>query len=219
MLKIVNALFETVSDIAINLLSSDYTVIWANSGMVANVKRPINELIGKPCYEAFRRRNSPCPVCLLKIVSETKKPLVAERWLDLPDQERQHAEVRAYPIFDRHGSVQYLFEILTLITDKKKDDEKRTRYIELLEKTLRESEAQNSTRFLRQTDLNAEGLTARQREALCLIGKGFSNKQIASVLGVGVETVKTHVKNIFLRIGTGDRAEAAAWAAIHHILM
>lgn len=50
--------------------------------------------------------------------------------------------------------------------------------------------------------------TAREREVLAMISQGFSNKRIARILEISPETVKSHVKNIFLKLAVGTRAEA-----------
>ena len=97
--------FESAPDIAVNLLNKGYTVLWANKLMAVAVERPLNEMIGKPCYEVWRRRESPCPICLLNIVSEMRRPCITERWIDLPGKKRRFAEIRAYPVF----GIQYKF--------------------------------------------------------------------------------------------------------------
>jgi len=51
-------------------------------------------------------------------------------------------------------------------------------------------------------------LTPRQLETLLLVSKGFSNKEIAGFLDVSPETVKSHLKDIFLRFGVANRMEA-----------
>jgi DNA-binding NarL/FixJ family response regulator len=51
-------------------------------------------------------------------------------------------------------------------------------------------------------------LTPREREVLVLIAHGLTNHEIASSLDVTLETIKTHVKRIFMKIGVHDRAQA-----------
>jgi DNA-binding NarL/FixJ family response regulator len=53
-------------------------------------------------------------------------------------------------------------------------------------------------------------LSAREREVLALIAAGRSNKSIALELAISEETVKTHLKNIRLKLGAHDRAHAVA---------
>lgn len=51
-------------------------------------------------------------------------------------------------------------------------------------------------------------LTTREDEILDLLGKGLRNHEIADVLGISDETVKTHVKSVFRKLGVSDRVEA-----------
>lgn len=54
-------------------------------------------------------------------------------------------------------------------------------------------------------------LTTRQREVLALVAKGRTNGEIASELGIGFDTAKTHVSEILGRLGVDTREEAADW--------
>ncbi len=54
----------------------------------------------------------------------------------------------------------------------------------------------------------AAGLSPRERSVLELIGQGQSNKEIARALSIAPETVKSHVKNIFAKLGVQRRAQA-----------
>jgi DNA-binding NarL/FixJ family response regulator len=55
-------------------------------------------------------------------------------------------------------------------------------------------------------------LTTREREVLIGIGRGLSNRDLAEELFISDNTVKTHVKRIFLKIGARDRAQAVVIA-------
>lgn len=52
------------------------------------------------------------------------------------------------------------------------------------------------------------GLTARQREVLTLVARGMTNTEIAAAMVIVEATVKTHVSNVFARLGIRDRAQA-----------
>jgi LuxR family maltose regulon positive regulatory protein len=59
-----------------------------------------------------------------------------------------------------------------------------------------------------------ETLTAREREVVLMISQGLSNKRIARDLEISPETVKSHVKRIFLKLSVGTRTEAVVRAAL-----
>lgn len=56
------------------------------------------------------------------------------------------------------------------------------------------------------------GLTQRESEVLELIVQGNSNRAIAGRLVLGEETVKSHVRSIYRKLGVTDRAQAVAYA-------
>ncbi len=55
-------------------------------------------------------------------------------------------------------------------------------------------------------------LTRRELEVLGLIVAGKANKRIASLLGIGEGTIKTHVNRILSKLGVEDRTQAATQA-------
>ncbi|MFE8034439.1 LuxR C-terminal-related transcriptional regulator [Thiohalocapsa marina] len=55
-------------------------------------------------------------------------------------------------------------------------------------------------------------LTSRQQQILRMIGRGYSNKQIATELHLAENTVKVHVTNILRQLGVGNRTEAVTLA-------
>ena len=56
------------------------------------------------------------------------------------------------------------------------------------------------------------GLSTREIEILELIAKGLRNKEIASALGIGQETVQTHIKRLFVKLHVSDRTAAVTVA-------
>jgi DNA-binding NarL/FixJ family response regulator len=61
-------------------------------------------------------------------------------------------------------------------------------------------------------NLGQETLTPTESNVLRMIVGGMSNKEIAFAQDVSENTVKTHVKNIFDKIGVSDRTSAATMA-------
>lgn len=60
----------------------------------------------------------------------------------------------------------------------------------------------------------AYNLTRREREVLLLIGRDFTNQDIANHLIIEVGTVKNHVHNILSKLKVNSRREAAAYLAM-----
>ena len=55
-----------------------------------------------------------------------------------------------------------------------------------------------------------EVLTPREAEVLELLQSGRSNAEIANALHVGVETVRTHVRRVYRKLGVKTRRELRA---------
>ena len=60
-----------------------------------------------------------------------------------------------------------------------------------------------------------DGLTQREVEVLRLIAAGKSNREISEELVITLNTVFRHVSNIFTKIGSSNRVEAASYASRH----
>lgn len=57
-----------------------------------------------------------------------------------------------------------------------------------------------------------DSLTGREQEVLSLLGKNFSNQEIARALFISESTVKTHLRSIFRKLGVRNRSEASVQA-------
>ena len=56
-----------------------------------------------------------------------------------------------------------------------------------------------------------ESLSSRERELLQLLTEGKDNNSIAATLGISVNTVEKHLKNVYSKLGVNSRAEAILW--------
>jgi DNA-binding NarL/FixJ family response regulator len=55
-----------------------------------------------------------------------------------------------------------------------------------------------------------EALTDREEEILRLIARGYRSKEVAEALGISVQTVETHLRNIYDKLHVRSRAGAVA---------
>ena len=62
-------------------------------------------------------------------------------------------------------------------------------------------------------------LTQREQEVLALMALGSSNREIAHELYLSVDTVKTHVRTLFQKLGVSNRTQAALTAAEYGSLL
>jgi two-component system nitrate/nitrite response regulator NarL len=79
---------------------------------------------------------------------------------------------------------------------------------EVLAKVVR----QGDTASMAETASPFDDLTPREREILCHLSEGQSNKVIARNLGISDGTVKLHVKSILRKLDVHSRVEAAVMA-------
>ncbi len=60
----------------------------------------------------------------------------------------------------------------------------------------------------------AASISTREQEVLRLVSAGLSNKEIAARLSLSNSTVKTHLANIYLKLGVNSRIQAVAQAQV-----
>ena len=60
--------------------------------------------------------------------------------------------------------------------------------------------------------------TAREREVLRLIARGYAYKEIAKELFISVKTVETHVSSVLRKLQLSNRHELSRWAAARRLI-
>lgn len=61
-------------------------------------------------------------------------------------------------------------------------------------------------------------ISPREHEVLKLAADGLTNKEIASKLGIGMYTVRDHLRNVYEKLEVVDRAQAVATAMRLHLI-
>ncbi len=111
-----------------------------------------------------------------------------------------------YPVFDANGNP---VSSITLNVDSNQKNVGRPMK-ESDEKRLDQSISKANESLI-------AALTKRELEVLAFMGKGQTNREIAIKLNISPHTVKSHVINIFNKLGVSDRTQAAVWAVRHQL--
>ncbi|MEQ9764803.1 MULTISPECIES: response regulator transcription factor [Streptococcus] len=81
-----------------------------------------------------------------------------------------------------------------------------------------ETEVEKKLKYHDENPALHEDLTAREKDILHLLAKGYDNQTIADELYISLKTVKTHVSNILAKLQVDDRTQAVVYAFRHHLV-
>jgi DNA-binding NarL/FixJ family response regulator len=70
----------------------------------------------------------------------------------------------------------------------------------------------------REIDLLVNSLSPREQQILALLAAGWNNRRIAESCYLSVNTVRTHVQNVLVKLGVHSKLEAAAFAVRHGVV-
>ena len=68
------------------------------------------------------------------------------------------------------------------------------------------------------SDGELDSLTARERDVLRLIARGYSYREVGGELFISVKTVETHVSSVLRKLQLSNRRELARWAVSRRLV-
>ncbi len=164
------------------VVDPNYRLISANNGYCCQVKIPLANLIGRPCYEVSHHRSTPCYEmedgceCAVKHCFETGKPhRTIHTHYDKHDK-AIYIETNAYPLINEDGTIGAAIETLVDVSDRvlmeKHLEEVKEKYRKLYDDApdmMQTIDRQGNILICNRTEALALGYTPEE-----MIGKPFS---------------------------------------------
>ena len=133
--KFIKDILESVDEGFI-VIDPEYRIISANRAYSKQVKMPVEEIIGKHCYEISHHRDEPCfeagEECAVMKTFETGEPYSAvHKHLD-KEGNPVYAEMKSFPMKDERGRITSVIETINDITERVKLEE-QLRHVQKME--------------------------------------------------------------------------------------
>lgn len=153
-------IIDSIPDV-IGIQGHEHTIICYNQAGYTLLQKDHSEVCGKKCYELIGLEK-PCENCATSETYQTKSPAQVQKYID---HFGMWFDVRAYPVLDENGNIQYVVEHLRDITKEKQIEEE----LEKSRKSL-EYRVEERTRelFEANTLLKNENMIRRKAEALAI---------------------------------------------------
>lgn len=155
------------------------------------------------------------PTCLAFAGALSKKQTTTDQ---CPGFARPLYENVVYPIYDMNGNLATTVEIEVdtdeIIRTNGTEDESIAK---TGKKSIGRKQKNNTISTQRSLEFHTD-LTDREIQVLRLVAEGATNTEISDTLSISHHTVKSHVVNIFNKLGVNDRTQAAVWAIRHGVI-
>ena len=123
------------------------------------------------------------------------------------------SENAVYPVFDARGNLVNSVSLRINTSGLKNRLQEQRARIRTLEASLKADVPDDArVETSRSAAKDTFGLTGREIETLKLIAEGYTNNEISGLLFISPHTVKSHMINIFNKMGVNDRTRAAVLA-------
>lgn len=206
------------------VLDPEFRFLWLNREMARIYQTRPKLARGRICYQLASGQPQPCPDCPVRAAQKSGRREVSQKYKDFPGGVRKFGELCAFPVRGPESKNLATLLMVIDITDKivvdREDIFRRfAQWMPALQympqspvKTWSKASAEGRAGHGRPSN---HGLTRRETHVLRLLARGQANTEIASRLQISPHTVKSHVINIFNKLGVNDRIQAAVWAARH----
>jgi len=124
-------------------------------------------------------------------------------------------ETATFPVYDEQGNVIRTVSMDIDTVGLRREIDHREMRIQELQSRLAEFETAHTESFDAANASLPLPLTRREIQVLRRIVAGATNREVSASLHISMHTVKSHVVSIFNKLGVNDRAQAAAWGAVH----
>jgi PAS domain S-box-containing protein len=209
------------------VIDNGFRYLWLNREMARLYQTQPDRVTGQVCYKMTHHQDGPCRDCPVAAAQISGRREIIQKYKDFPDGSRKFGEVSAFPICGSHKKIVATLVMIIDITDKiVVDIDSAYQMLARMIPSLQGAMPQPRYLFAPQRANGKNGrpltknhnLTQRETQVLHLVTKGCSNTQIASRLGISPHTVKSHVINIFNKLGVNDRIQAAVVATKRKII-
>jgi len=112
------AILTGIGDL-ITVQNKNFDIIWVNQPIIDLY----GDVIGKKCYEVYKRSTEPCSDCYIETVFNEGKMLFAERPIVMPNGKLRHNLLSSSPVRDAEGNIVAMLEIVKDITNRKQLEE------------------------------------------------------------------------------------------------
>lgn len=127
-------------------------------------------------------------------------------------------ENAVYPIYDKDGNLATTVAIEIDTNESKRANDIEDESVAKTEKKSAELKQKDNTVSQKYSVEVYTELTDREIQVLRLVSEGATNTEISETLSISHHTVKSHVVNIFNKLGVNDRTQAAVWATRHGVI-
>lgn len=124
-LGLLREIFENLGN-GLLVIDKDFRIVLANRAFTEQSNRPLQDILGKHCYEFFHHLSRPCyqegEKCPAKHTFATGKASATVYTHDEPGGDALAQEIKSFPIKDPSGNVSLVIETIRDITEQRKLD-------------------------------------------------------------------------------------------------